>query len=83
MVGETIRIGIMVLIRFPDRNAERRALGYLAGRFSFKTWDNGNTLVPESALPFLALEGISFIVEGPASYEQSVPTLRGPVAPAV
>lgn len=73
----------MVLIRFPDADAERRALGYLAGRFSFKTWDNGQTLVPEAALPFLAVEGISFTVEGPATYERSVPTLRGPIAPAV
>ena len=54
----------MVLIRFPDADAERRALGYLAGRFSFKTWDNGQTLVPELVLPFLAVEGISFTVEG-------------------
>jgi len=74
---------IMVLIRFPDPNTERRALGYLAGRFSFKTWANGQTLVPETALPLLAVEGISFTVEGPASYEQNVPTIRGSVAPAV
>ena len=51
----------MVLIRFRDVSSER-ALGYLAGRFSFKTWANGQTLVPESALPFLAVEGIPFIV---------------------
>jgi hypothetical protein len=57
---------MMILIRFPDRDTERRALGYLAGRFSFKTWDNGKMLIPESALPFLAVESISFIVEGPA-----------------
>ena len=59
----------MVLIRFPDTDSERRALGYLAGRFSFKTWQNGQTLVPEAALPSLAVEHISFTVEGPATYE--------------
>jgi hypothetical protein len=73
----------MVLIRFPDRSAERRALGYLAGRFAFKTWSDGRTLVPESALPHLAIEGISFTVEGPATYEDSVPAIRNPAAPAV
>ncbi len=73
----------MVLIRFHDKASERRALGYLAGRFSFRTWANGQTLVPESALPFLAVEGISFIVEGPATYEHSVPTVRDSAAPAV
>jgi hypothetical protein len=28
-------------------------------------------LVPESALPFLAIEGITFTVEGPATYDMS------------
>jgi len=57
----------MILIRFPDAASERRALGYLPGRFSFKSWATGEMLVPESALPFLALEGIRFTVEGPAT----------------
>ena len=73
----------MVRIRFPDPASERRALGYLAGRFSFKTWKEGHTVLPEAALPFLALEGISFTVEGPATYEQNIPPLRNPLAPAV
>ncbi len=51
----------MILIRFPDPATERRALGRLAGRFSFRSWDSGETLVPESALAFLAVEGIHFI----------------------
>ncbi len=71
----------MVRIRFKDPASERRALGYLAGRFSFKTWQTGETILPETALPFLAVEGISFSVEGPATYEQNVPPLRNPVAP--
>jgi hypothetical protein len=51
----------MVLIRFPNTEAKRRALGYLPGRFSFKSWASGEMLVPEAALPYLAVEGIPFI----------------------
>jgi len=54
------------LIRFPDLDAKRRALAYLAGRFAFKSWATGEMLVPETALPDLAIEGIPFSVEGPA-----------------
>ena len=60
----------MVMIRFPDAESERRALGYLAGRFPGKSWATGETMVPEEALPFLATEGIQFTVEGPATYER-------------
>lgn len=74
----------MICIRFTDAASERRALGYLAGRFSFKSWASGETLVPDAALPFLAREGIRFTVEGPATYEQLVPPpLRDPSATAV
>ena len=73
----------MIRIRFTDPESERRGLAYLAGRFSFKTWANGNTVVPESALRALAVEGIPFKVEGPATYEQIIPSLRNPPAPAV
>jgi hypothetical protein len=40
-------------------------------------------IVPEAALPALALEGISFTVDGPATYEQNIPAIRNPPAPAV
>jgi hypothetical protein len=73
----------MIIIRFPDAATERRALGWLAGRFSFKTWASGDTLVPAAALPHLALERIPFTVVGPATYEQYAPTVRDPAAPAV
>jgi hypothetical protein len=74
----------MIIIRFPDEAAERHALGWMIGRFSFKTWANGETLVPAAALPALAVEGIRFIVEGPATYERLIPTtLRDPAASAV
>jgi hypothetical protein len=66
----------MIQIRFSNAEVERRALGYLAGRFSFKSWASGEMSVPEAALPALALEGISFIVDGPASYEQNIPAVK-------
>jgi hypothetical protein len=71
----------MIRIRFPDPDSKRQALGRLAGRFSFKSWAGGEMLVPEAALSYLAVEGISFLVEGPATYEQNTPSLRD-AAPA-
>ena len=71
----------MILIRFPNTESKRSALAQLAGRFSFKSWASGEMLVPEDALAYLAVQGISFTVEGPATYEQNGPALRG-VAPA-
>jgi hypothetical protein len=73
----------MIIIRFSNPDMERRALGYLAGRFSFTTWDTGDTAVPPQALGSLAAEGISFSVEGPAKYEQLTAPLRNPPASAV
>jgi hypothetical protein len=73
----------MVLIRFPNLEAKRKALGYLPGRFPFKSWSTGEMRVPETALPDLAVEGIPFSVEGPAKYEQHVPAIRNPPAAAV
>jgi hypothetical protein len=69
---------LMIIIRFSNPDMERRALGFLAGRFSFKTWDTGETAVPPQAVGSLAAEGISFIVEGPAKYEQLAAPLRTP-----
>jgi hypothetical protein len=73
----------MIRIRFTDDSAKRHALAYLAGRFSFKSWASGEMLVPEHALAALAREGISYLVEGPATYEQVVEALRNPPASAV
>ena len=73
----------MIRIRFPNPESKRAALGKLAGRFGFKSWATGEMLVPEDALAFLAVEGIGFIVEGPATYEQSTSALRGSPAPTV
>jgi len=66
----------MIIIKFGDAETEKRALGFLARRFSCKSWANGDTLVPEAALAALANEGISFTVQGRAAYEQRIPTIR-------
>lgn len=71
----------MIQIRFPTPEAKRSALAKLAGRFAFKSWATGEMLVPADALPFLAVEGVPFTVEGPATYEQNTPAVRG-AAPA-
>jgi hypothetical protein len=72
----------MIVIRFTDQAIERRALGWLAGRFSYKTWKDGGTLVPEAALAALARAGIPFLSQGPATYEQIVAPVRNPIAAA-
>ena len=66
----------LIRIRFPDDHSKRRALGFLAGRFSFTSYGSGEMMVVESALPALAVEGISFTVEGPATYSETIPALR-------
>jgi hypothetical protein len=73
----------MILIRFPDADAKRRALGFLAGRFSFKSWANGEMAVAETALAYLATENIPFSVEGQATYERLISAVRNPSAAKV
>jgi hypothetical protein len=73
----------MVTITFPDRNTEKRALGFLLGRFSGRVLKSGEHLVPEAALEALADQNIPFSVQGKASYEQQVAAIRGAAAPAV
>ena len=62
-----------ILIRFPDKETEQRALGKLIPRFSGKSWSTGETAVPTQALGFLAEQGIEFTVIGPAPYELITP----------
>ena len=71
-----------IMIRFPDAATKRRALGKLASRFSGKSWASGEVMVPEQALAYLATEGITFAVEGPAANER-IASLRDPAASAV
>jgi hypothetical protein len=73
----------MIIIRCSDAEAKRRALSFLAGRFSFTTWKSGELLVPDDALSALAHEGIGFTVEGPPVYGQAVPALRNAAAAPV
>jgi len=57
---------MQILIRFPDKETERLALGKLVPRFYGKSWVTGETAVPTPALGFLAEQGIRFFVMGPA-----------------
>ena len=63
----------MIIIRFPNHDAERRGLGLLAREFWGRTWSTGEVMVPEEALGYLAAEGVPFNVEGRATYERLVP----------
>ncbi len=67
----------MVTITFPDRDTEKRALGFLLGRFSGRVLKSGEHLVPEGALEALADQNIPLTVKGKATYEQQVAALRG------
>jgi hypothetical protein len=67
----------MITITFPDRATEKRALGYLLGRFSGRVLRTGEHLVPEAALEALADQNIPFSVRGKASYEQQLAAVRG------
>ena len=66
----------MITITFPDRETEKRALGYLLGRFSGRVLKTGEHLVPEAALQALANQNIVFSVKGKATYEQQVAAIR-------
>ena len=70
----------MIPIRFSNVELKRRAIGALAGRFTFKSWATGEMIVPESALAFLTVEGIAFTVEGPATHEQNTPAFLRPIS---
>lgn len=73
---------MQILIRFPDKETELKALGKLIPRFSGKSWSSGEVMVPSAALTYLADEGISFSVIGPAPYER-LTSLRDSGAAAV
>ena len=57
----------MVVITFPDADTQKRALGFLLGRFSGKVLSTGEHIVPEAALAALADRNITFTVHGKAS----------------
>jgi hypothetical protein len=71
--GGELSFAMQILIKFPDKETEKRALGQLIPRFSGKSWATGETTVPTPALSFLAEQGIQFTVLGPAPYEFVTP----------
>ena len=56
----------LVVITFPDRETQKKAIGFLMGRFSGRVLRTGETLVPEAALEALAAENFTFTVKGKA-----------------
>ena len=72
----------LVTITFSDRETTKKALGYLAGRFSGRILGSGEVIVPEPALEALVEQGFKFAVLGKATYEQQVAAIRSaPAAP--
>lgn len=65
----------MVIITFPDKETQRKALGFLLGRFSGKVLKSGEHIVPEAALEALAERNFAFTVKGKATYEQQTAAL--------
>ncbi len=57
----------MITITFPDTETEKRALGFLLGRFSGRVLKSGEHLVPDAALEALANQNIPFFLEGKIS----------------
>jgi hypothetical protein len=64
----------MVIITFKDKATQKKALGFLLGRFSGRVSRNGEHIVPEAALEALAAQNISFTVKGQATYGQQART---------
>ena len=73
----------MVIITFPDKDTQRKALGFMLGRFSGKVLRGGLHIVPEPALEALTAEKIPYIVKGSATYEHEVAALRGDAAATI
>lgn len=70
----------MIVVTFPDKEMERRAVGFLLPRCSGKSWDTGEMAIPAWVLPELAIKGIQFTVSGPARYKLLTPLGdKGPV----
>jgi hypothetical protein len=67
----------MVVIRFPDRDALKKGLGFLLGRSSGHVLRSGEMIVPESAVEALLENNFAFTVLGKATYEQQVAAIRG------
>ena len=73
----------MITIKFPNEATEKRALGFLLGRFSGRVLKSGEHLVPEAALEALADQNIPFSVEGKSTYEQQIAPFRDSPSAAI
>ena len=73
----------MVTVTFADREIQKRAIGFLLGRFSFRVLRSGENFVPEAALAALADQNIPFTVLGKTTYEQQLAAFRGAASPPV
>ena len=73
----------MILIRFPDREAEIKGLSVLMTEFSGKVLRGGLHIVPEPALEALTARQIPYTVQGRATYAHIVAALRGDAATTV
>jgi hypothetical protein len=58
----------MVIITFPDKETEKKAIGWLLGRFSGRFLKSGDHIVPEAAVGALAEQNFVFTVKGKANY---------------
>ena len=67
----------VILIRFPNEQAKDRALELLLGEYPFKSWQSGELLVADEALPLLARENVPFVFEGLDAYDRTS-TVRDP-----
>lgn len=70
----------MVVITFPDEQTEKKAIGFLLGRFRGTFLKSGEHILPETAMDALANQNIPFTVLGKASYEKQVAALRSAIA---
>jgi hypothetical protein len=71
------------MITFADREMTKKAIGFLAGRFSCKVLKSAEIMVPEESLAALALENFRFSVIGKPTYEQEIEAFRAPTASKV
>lgn len=73
----------MVIVTFPDKETQQKALGFLLGRFSGQALKSGEHIIPEAAVAALADQNIPFTVHGKASYEKRVAAFRSAIAGTV
>ena len=76
-------VALMVIITFPDETTEKKAIGFLLGRFSGTVLKSGEHILPETAMSALARQNIPFTVHGKASYEKQVAALRSAASGSV